>query len=174
MLRATWYSSRRAMSEACPSTPAISFSDLPGGRETVLLVEDEPLLLDVALCSLQQLGYHVVPCASAEEALLRFGQFPGRIDLLFTDVMMPRMNGKTLAAKVKALAPDIDVLFSSGLDETLVVADGQCDATIHTLAKPYRLHELATKLREIFDAKQARRAPGVAKARSNRDDTSTE
>lgn len=131
-------------------------SDTPlrarGGVETVILVEDEPLLLDLANCSLQQLGYNVIACGSAEEGLRQVREYQGRIDLLLTDVVMPRMNGKELAARVTAIQPGVAVLFSSGYGEDIITKQGVLDEGLNFIGKPYRPVELAVKVRAVLDA----------------------
>jgi len=127
----------------------------PGGTETILLVEDEPLVLELADCTLQQLGYTVLPCASADEALRTVADHQGHIDLLVTDVVMPRINGKELAARVQALRSGIDVLFSSGYGEDIIARQGVLDAGLHFIGKPYRPFDLAAKVRAILDGRNA-------------------
>jgi signal transduction histidine kinase len=136
-----------------------SMSALSGGTETILVVEDEPSVLDLALCTLQQLGYNVLPCASADEALRTFGEYRGRIELLVTDVVMPRMNGRELSARINALRPGISVLFSSGYGENIIAKQGIIDDGLHFIGKPYRPRELAAKVRVLLDQRrtQARR-----------------
>ncbi|HKO92072.1 MAG TPA: ATP-binding protein [Polyangiaceae bacterium] len=125
---------------------------LVGGKETILLVEDEPSVLDLAHRTLQQLGYNVLPCASPDEALRTFGEYQSRIELLVTDVVMPRMNGNELAARVTALSPGVSVLFSSGYGESVVARRGVAP---HFISKPYRPRELATKVRALLDQRHA-------------------
>ncbi|HEV8548370.1 MAG TPA: ATP-binding protein, partial [Polyangiaceae bacterium] len=122
-----------------------------GGTETILLVEDEPLVLDLAACTLHELGYNVLPCASADDALRRLPEYQNRIDLLLTDVVMPRMNGKELASRVASLQPGIAVLFSSGYGEDIIAKQGVLDAGLYFIGKPYRPAELAAKVRSILD-----------------------
>jgi CheY-like chemotaxis protein len=124
-----------------------------GGTETILLVEDEPLVLDLAACTLHELGYNVIPCSSADEALRRLPDYPKRIDLLLTDVVMPRMNGKELAARVTSLQPGISVLFSSGYGEDIIAKQGVLDPGLYFIGKPYRPAELAAKVRGILDTR---------------------
>ena len=131
-----------------------------GGTETILLVEDEPLVLDLAACTLQQLGYNVIPCASADEALRRLPEYQNRIDLLVTDVVMPRMNGRELASRVASLQPGISVLFSSGYGEDIIAKQGVLDPGLFFIGKPYRPTDLAAKVRSILDE----RGPRVAVA----------
>jgi signal transduction histidine kinase/ActR/RegA family two-component response regulator len=126
-----------------------------GGKETILLVEDEPSVLDLAHRTLQQLGYNVLPCGSPDEALRTFGEYQSRIELLVTDVMMPRMNGNELAARVSALSPGVSVLFSSGHGESIVAQQGVALDGPHFIRKPYRPRELASKVRALLDRRHA-------------------
>jgi two-component system, cell cycle sensor histidine kinase and response regulator CckA len=145
-----------------PEPPAMPPSSRSrGGTETILLVEDEPLVLDLAHCTLQQLGYNVIPCASADEALRRLPEYSNRIDLLVTDVVMPRMNGRELASRAASLQPGISVLFSSGYGEDIIAKQGVLDAGLYFIGKPYRPGELAAKVRSILDERALR---GTARA----------
>jgi two-component system cell cycle sensor histidine kinase/response regulator CckA len=144
-----------------PTQPPPS-SHARGGTETILLVEDEPLLLDLAACTLLELGYNVIPCASADEALRSLPEYQSRIDLLVTDVVMPRMNGRELASRVSSLAPGISVLFSSGYGEDIIAKQGVLEAGLYFIGKPYRPGELAAKVRSILDERGARAAPAQA------------
>ncbi len=127
-----------------------------GGTETILLVEDEPLVLELAQCALQELGYKVLPCASADEALRTFAEYPATIDLLVTDVVMPRMNGKELAARIVSLRPGIHVLFSSGYGEDIITRQGVIETGLHFIEKPYRPNDLLAKVRDILDQQRPR------------------
>lgn len=115
--------------------------------ETILLVEDEAGLREVAAELLRELGYTVMEAATPAEALDCCERHDGRIDLLLTDVVLPKMNGKELAARVRALRPDIAVLFSSGYTAELVAHRGVLEPAIEFLEKPFSLDTLATKVR---------------------------
>jgi signal transduction histidine kinase/ActR/RegA family two-component response regulator len=130
-----------------PSTPIEACS----GTETILLVEDEPSLLEAAQCTLQQLGYTVLACCGPGEALRSFREHAGDIELLVTDVVMPRMNGKELASRVQAIRPETVVLFTSGYSEQIVTQQGVVQGGLNFLNKPYRPIELAAKVRSILD-----------------------
>jgi two-component system cell cycle sensor histidine kinase/response regulator CckA len=134
-----------------------------GGTETILLVEDEPLVLDLAACTLHELGYNVIPCGTADEALRHLPDYPNRIDLLLTDVVMPRMNGRELASRVASLQPGISVLFSSGYGEDIIAKQGVLDAGLYFIGKPYRPGEFAAKVRGILD----QRAAGASSAQAS-------
>jgi signal transduction histidine kinase/CheY-like chemotaxis protein len=132
-----------------------ALSAAPGGTETILLVEDEPLVLEMAQRTLQQLGYNVLPCSSADEALRTFGEYQSKVQLLVTDLMMPRMNGKELASRISALSPGVPVLFSSGYGESMVAQQGVVDDGVHYIGKPYRPRELADRVRNLLDQRSA-------------------
>jgi len=143
---------RAAALEAAPASNRRGGLAVTGGTETILLVEDEALVLELAHRTLQQLGYNVLPCASPNEALRTFGEYRSRIELLVTDLVMPRMNGKELAARIRALSPGVSVLFSSGHGENIVAHQGASDAP-HFIGKPYRPRELAAKVRQVLDSR---------------------
>jgi len=126
-----------------------------GGGESILLVDDEPTLLQMASTTLEQLGYDVVACTTAEDALRVLDASPTGVDLLVTDVVMPRMNGKELAARVRSLHPRVAVLFTSGYGESVVSTRGAQQDGVHFVDKPYRLTQLAAKVREVLDARPA-------------------
>ncbi len=108
-------------------------------------------MLDLAHRTLQQLGYNVLPCSGPDEALRSFAQYQSRIALLVTDLMMPRMNGKELAARITALSPGVPVLFTSGYGENIIAKQGIIDDGIHFIGKPYRPRELAARVRTLLD-----------------------
>jgi signal transduction histidine kinase/CheY-like chemotaxis protein len=119
------------------------------GRETVLVVEDEDAVRALASRSLKSHGYRVLAAANAEEAMRTAEGFGGVIHLLLTDVVMPGMKGPDLAAKLRALRPDMRVILMSGYAADVVTrADLQHAAMI---AKPFVPRELATTVREVLD-----------------------
>jgi PAS domain S-box-containing protein len=122
-----------------------------GGSETVLLVEDDPLILRVAKRALVQLGYEVLTAADAFEALEVIEGNPAPIHLLVTDVIMPKMSGRELAARVLALRPGIRVLFSSGYTADTFAKDGLLGDDVNFLPKPYTPSTLAAAVRAVLD-----------------------
>jgi len=148
-------------------------ADTPGGSERILLVEDDPLVLEFAQCTLQQLGYAVLPCSSADEALRTLAEQTERVDLLVTDVVMPHMNGKELAARVSALVPGILVLYCSGYGESIISEQGVPDQHSHFIAKPYRPAELGSKVRAVLDTDGPEAISGVKEVVPERDDDRT-
>lgn len=129
--------------------------DVVGGNERVLVVEDDALVRVFLENALSQLGYKVVSVGDASEALTLLGSH-GSIDLLVADVVLPRgMNGRELAAKLKATRPDMAVLFISGYpDEKLGAESGDI---LPTLQKPFQVFELAQRIRAALDQKAAER-----------------
>jgi PAS domain S-box-containing protein len=126
---------------------------LSGGHETILVVEDDDDVRDIAVSMLSDLGYTVVQAADATQALacLDTGQ---AIDLLFTDVVMPGdANGKDLAERAQQLIPDLPVLFTSGYVQDSIVHEGRLDAGVQLLGKPYTQTEMALKIREVLGGK---------------------
>jgi two-component system cell cycle sensor histidine kinase/response regulator CckA len=125
------------------------------GSETLLLVEDEPSLRDLAREVLESFGYVVVEAAGPEAALERGRAHPGVIHLLVTDVVMPQMNGRQLAAILREERPDMRVLYTSGYTDDAIVRHGVLDARASFLAKPFTPEGLGRKVREVLDAPSA-------------------
>ena len=118
--------------------------------EVILLVEDDPLTRQLSTESLVELGYTVIDCESAVAALSILDGRPD-IKLLFTDVVMPDINGKALADEALRRRPDLKVLFTTGYTQNAVVHGGVLDAGINILSKPFTLEQLAAKVRMVLD-----------------------
>jgi two-component system cell cycle sensor histidine kinase/response regulator CckA len=131
---------------------------LPHGTETILLVEDDPALREMAATLLRRLGYTVLAAADGLEALsLKQERSTGHIDLLFTDVVMPHMSGRELADRVRALYPHTKILFTSAYTENAIVHQGVLNPGVALLQKPFTPSALANKLREVLDQPAAPR-----------------
>jgi PAS domain S-box-containing protein len=143
-------------------------NEVKGGEETVLVVEDDDEVREVAVSMLAELGYRVVKAKDAAGALVIVDSgIP--IDLIFTDVMMPgTLRSPELARKAKERLPDVSVLFTSGYTQNAIVHGGRLDPGVDLLAKPYTREALARKIRHVL-ANQAQRR--VA-ARGSRQPTS--
>jgi len=129
---------------------------LPCGTETILLVEDDPALREMAATLLRRLGYTVLPAANGIEALsLKQRRDIGHVDLLFTDVVMPHMSGKELSERVKALYPHTKILFTSAYTENSIIHQGVLNKGLALLQKPFTPSALAHKLRELLDQPSA-------------------
>jgi PAS domain S-box-containing protein len=123
-----------------------------GGWETVLVVEDEAMVRHFAAIALERLGYRAVEAADGETALEIASALGGPIHLLFTDVVMPRMNGHELAARIREQWPELRVLYTSGYTDNTIVHQGVLDPGLAFLQKPYTAAELSAKVRDVLDA----------------------
>ena len=122
------------------------------GTETVLVVEDEPQLLNLARRALEILGYTVLPASSPEQAIAIAASHAGPVHLLVTDVVMPGMNGRTLADRLVAAAPNLKCLFVSGYSDGVMGSGGMLDEDLHFLQKPFSPKTLAEKVRQVLEA----------------------
>jgi PAS domain S-box-containing protein len=120
-------------------------------QETILLVEDEPMIMEVTTMMLERFGYQVITALTAEEALHILKETPDTLHMLLTDVIMPKMNGKDLADTVKELYPDIKVLFMSGYTDDVIAHHGVLDEGVNFIAKPFSLMDLTAKVRDVLD-----------------------
>ncbi len=124
----------------------------PSRGETVLLVEDDTAVRHMVERLLGTLGYRVLVAENGEAALaLQQAEGERPIDLLLTDVIMPGMNGREVAARIKAARPSLKVIFTSGYAEEAIAQDGILDPGITFLPKPFVLGDLAAKIREILE-----------------------
>ena len=123
-----------------------------GGHESILVVEDEPVLRDMAHLILQDCGYHVLEAGSGAEALQVWERNPGAIDLMLTDVVMPGgMSGRELAAKLLASHPQLKIIFTSGYSVEETNTDFFRRGGAVFLQKPYTRTDLAKAVRERLD-----------------------
>jgi CheY-like chemotaxis protein len=122
-------------------------ADLPRGTETVLLVEDEAAVREVTREQLEALGYRVLACANAAEALVASARHVEPLHLLLTDVVMPGMNGRELAERLTQSRPGLRLLFTSGYGEDVIARHGVLEPGVLLLQKPYALPRLASLVR---------------------------
>ena len=127
-------------------------SIVPGGSETILLVEDEDLVRDLSIAILEEAGYKVISATDGDEGLRLCQQFEGRIDLMITDVVMPRMSGRELAEYLKVLRPETEVLYMSGYTDDAIVRHGILEDDMPFIQKPFLPDALALKVRELLEA----------------------
>ncbi len=128
--------------------------NLPRGTETVLLVEDELSVRDLAAQVLCGQGYTVLEAADGQEALGLAQEYSGEIQLLLTDVVMPKMGGKTLTNRFRPIRPNTKVLFISGYTDNTISHHGAPDSGVAVLQKPFSPKILVHKVREVLDAPQ--------------------
>jgi two-component system cell cycle sensor histidine kinase/response regulator CckA len=122
--------------------------------ETVLLVEDETVMMEVVRVMLESLDYKVLTAATPSEALSLCEQNADPIDLLITDVVMPQMNGRELAGQLNTQFPAVKTLFMSGYTSNVIAHQGVLDEGVHFIQKPFSMHDLAFKLRKVLDTIQ--------------------
>jgi CheY-like chemotaxis protein len=133
------------MSEEAPSEPVMR------GHETILLVEDEPTLLELITLMLENLGYTVLPAATPNDAIHLAEVHAGRLHMLMTDVVMPEMNGRDLAENIMSRHADLKRLFMSGYTANVIAHHGVLDEGVHFIQKPFSQQELAAKVRETLE-----------------------
>jgi CheY-like chemotaxis protein len=122
-----------------------------GGAETVLLVEDEALVRQLTHEILRRNGYRVLEAADGVEALAVVREYAGHIDLMLTDVVMPRMSGHELVEQARPVRPDMRILYVSGYSEEAIARQGQLTQGIELLSKPFTPGVLTAKIRELLD-----------------------
>jgi PAS domain S-box-containing protein len=141
----------RVLAPADSVPPVMHWSSLPQGKETVLVVEDEPEVRWLVRDMLQHLGYNVLEARHGIEAQVLSIQHPGPIHLLITDVVMPQMSGREIAEQLTSEHPETKVLYMSGYTDDAVVRHGVLAAHMAFLQKPFTPEALARKVREVLD-----------------------
>ena len=136
----------------------------PGARnELILVVEDEPAVRRFSVDALTELGYRAIEADSAAAALHLLDAHPD-VALLFTDVVMPEVNGARLAEEVRRRRPDLRILFTTGYTRNAIVHNGVLDPGVELIGKPFTIEELAAKVRTVLDmpvGNQTGRAPAA-------------
>jgi PAS domain S-box-containing protein len=127
-----------------------------GGCETVLVVEDEESLREVAQRTLTAAGYRVLAAGDGEEALGTAAGHAGEIHLLLADVVMPRLGGRALAERLAKLRPALKVLYTSGYTDNAIVHHGVLEPGMQFLAKPFTARVLLRRVREVLDGVESR------------------
>ena len=124
---------------------------LPGGTETVLLVEDEGAILRIGKAMLEELGYKVLTATTPGEAIRVTEESGGVVNLLLTDVVMPETNGRELADRLKGANPALKCLYMSGYTADVIAHHGVLEEGVIFIQKPFSMRELAFKVRETLD-----------------------
>jgi two-component system, cell cycle sensor histidine kinase and response regulator CckA len=124
---------------------------MPGGEETILLVEDERIVRELAIKILKRLGYNVLSATDGAQAIDVAKEYKDHINLLMTDVVMPGMNGRQLADHLIGLHPEMKILYTSGYTDAAISHHGMIEEDLNFIAKPYSLHDLAIKIRSLLD-----------------------
>ncbi len=142
----------RHQGEVEQDQPKANVKPLIGGKETILLVEDEPPILLMTSRMLQGMGYNVLTATGPNEAIRLAGEFSQRIDLLITDVIMPEMNGRDLAEKFLVEKSVSKCLFMSGYTADIITKHGIIDEKVCFIQKPFSKKDLAEKVRQILQS----------------------
>jgi len=124
----------------------------PGGGETILILEDEEVVLNIARIMLEKLNYTVIAAGSASQAMEAVKERDGRIDLLLSDVIMPEMNGFEFSSQLHSIYPHIPVLFMSGYTADVIARHNILNKGVHFIEKPFSLKTLSAKIREVLDS----------------------
>ena len=131
---------------------AVGAIDIPTGAksEIILVVEDEVRVRTFATDVLRELGYTAIAASSPADAL-RLIDERHDLTLMFTDIVMPDMNGSELAERARAMRPDLKILFTTGYTRDTVVKEGVIDVGVALLSKPYTIRDIARKVRDVLD-----------------------
>ncbi len=152
------YLRRLTHAEGAAAAPAERTPEMTDGvrakaGETILFVEDNAAVREYGVAALEDLGFRIIEAGDAEAALKAFDAAE-RIDLLFTDVVLPGgVNGRRLAEQILEKRPGLPVLYTTGYTRNAIVHNGQLDADVFLLNKPYTQQELTRKIRELLDGK---------------------
>jgi CheY-like chemotaxis protein len=148
----------RADADAARPRPSADPPHAPDGTETVLLVEDEEAVRKLTSRVLRSRGYTVLEASDGQQAERLAAEHPGLIDLVLTDLVMPRMGGRQLAGALSRVRPGLRFLFMSGYTDEAVLRQGVHESGALFLQKPFSPDELACKVREALDARSIRGA----------------
>jgi CheY-like chemotaxis protein len=140
------------MGDAVDGGDADRLAVLPNndGRELILVVDDEDLVRQFSATALADLGYRVLEAGNAQGALATLLDRPD-VDLLFTDIVMPEMNGRKLVDLAREKRPDLPVIYTTGYTRNAVVHNGILDNDVELIGKPFTLEELALRVRDVLD-----------------------
>ncbi|MBU5611386.1 PAS domain-containing protein [Geomonas sp. Red51] len=145
----------RHAEEGVRALPEPVAAPVQGGSETILLVEDEPSILSVAVSLLTLQGYHVLPASKPADALDIARRHRDRIDLVVTDVVMPEMNGRDLVRRLLPFCPKVKCLYMSGYTANVIAHHGVLDQGVNFISKPFTMNDLAAKVRSVLDSGEA-------------------
>ncbi len=132
---------------------------VPVGDETILVVEDDPAILEMTRMMLEYNGYQVLSASTPAQAIDLAADYPDRVDLLLTDVVLPEMNGQVLAEKISGLYPQLACLFMSGYTADVIARQGVLDQGVKFIPKPFSIQNLAKKVREVLDTATGKKDP---------------
>jgi CheY-like chemotaxis protein len=128
--------------------------ELPRGDETIMVVEDDDEVRNLAIRILSGQGYKVLEAPQGVDAFLICGEHEGPIHLLLTDVVMPKMSGRELAERLMSIRRDTKVLYMSGYTDNAIAHHGILEEGLNYIQKPFTVNALACKVREMLDKKE--------------------
>lgn len=143
--------------------PSDKVETLDRGSQTILIVEDDPALLQVTHRSLEEIGYAVLAAGSPAEAIRISESHPGPIHLMVTDVIMPRLSGAQLASRFSSSRPEMKVLYVSGYTDDTIVHHGVLEPGLAFLQKPFSPKTLARKVAEVLATALPFADPAISK-----------
>ncbi|HWP37270.1 MAG TPA: response regulator, partial [Gemmatimonadales bacterium] len=151
-----------------PEPAAAPLPEPPRSRgETVLVAEDEKSIRELTVRVLERLGYRVLAAEDPSQAIELAEQYGAVIHLLITDVIMPGMNGRDLANRLKTLHPGLRTLYMSGYTADVIAHHGVLNEGVLFVQKPFSVHDIAVKVRVALDSQnKARRDPRKAATRA--------
>ncbi|MBF0574276.1 MAG: response regulator [Desulfamplus sp.] len=120
-------------------------------KETILLVEDEPGILEIATKMLERLGYRVLSASTPKQAIELADKYSEDINLVITDVIMPEMNGRDMVEKIRTLYPQLKCLFMSGYTASIISQHGVLNRGVQFIQKPFSIKDIAVSVREALD-----------------------
>jgi two-component system cell cycle sensor histidine kinase/response regulator CckA len=126
----------------------------PGGTETILLAEDDVTVRELHKMILKEAGYSVVEAVDGQDAIDKFMEHMAEVDIVVTDVIMPKIDGKSLYEEIRKILPDMKVLFMSGYTKDIIVARGILEDEFNYITKPVKSSELLKSVRDILDRNQ--------------------
>ncbi len=142
----------RYVEKTTPAQPTVSAKPVVRGDEIIMLVEDEPTLLEMSKTMLERLGYTILAAGTPSEAIRLAGEYSGQIHLLATDVIMPEMNGRELAERLGTSRPEMKCLFMSGYTANIIANQGVLKEGMSFIQKPFAKNELANKVRNALES----------------------
>ena len=141
----------QVMLPAAAPAETVTVEEPPLDRATVLLVEDEPALRQLVTTMLEEEGYYVLQAGNGLDATALAERHRGPLDLLITDVIMPRLSGPELAQQLRSLRPGLEVLFMSGYNDSRLVTRGVEQAQVNLLVKPFTPDQLLGRVRGLIE-----------------------
>jgi CheY-like chemotaxis protein len=128
-----------------------TFVEVPRGSATVLVIEDEAAVREIASTALRGCGYNVLEAADGEEALRVFNAHTGRVDLLLSDVVLPgKVRARDMVEQITSVRPDVRVLYMSGYSENAIIHHGRLDDGVELISKPFKREQLAHRVAQVL------------------------